>query len=124
MPGALAGRSRQELSKTYNIVATLSTVVSHRTKATAAAACRTVIASTSSAVDIGSQSGRCPLGSAQHCNELVLFRRALRVSFAAPVPECLNGEPQLIDQHLAVADLPPFSTLEERFTMLQPLAAD
>jgi hypothetical protein len=37
MPGALAGRSHPGSLKTYNIVATLSTVFSHRRNATVAA---------------------------------------------------------------------------------------
>ena len=41
MPGALAGRSHRGLLKTYNIVATLSTVFSLRRNATVAAACDT-----------------------------------------------------------------------------------
>src|SRR6516164_5466867 len=49
-----------------------------------------------------------PLGSTQHRDHFVLLRRALRVGLRLWVRQRLDGRPQLIDQRLAVANLPPF----------------
>ena len=48
-----------------------------------------------------------PLGSTQHRNHRVLFRRALRVGRRFRLRQGLDRRPELIDQCLAVADLSP-----------------
>src|SRR5215472_756431 len=63
------------------------------------------------------------LGSPQHRDDLVLFRRALCVRFRLRVRQRLDGRPQLIDQRLAVADLPAlFGTGQSIPQRQQPLA--
>jgi len=49
-----------------------------------------------------------PLGSTQHRDHFVLLRRALRVGLRPRLRQRLDCRPQLIDQRLAVANLPPF----------------
>src|SRR6516162_9109763 len=66
----------------------------------------------------------CALGSPQHRNDLVLLRSALCVRLRLRVRQRLNGQPQLIDQRLAVADPPPlFDAGKSVPECQQPLAA-
>ena len=50
---------------------------------------------------------RRPLGSTQHRNHRVLFRRALHVGLRFRLRQGLDRRPELVDQCLAVADLSP-----------------
>src|SRR5215472_7575626 len=50
---------------------------------------------------------RCALGLAQHGNHYVLLRGALRVGSRLRLRQPFDGQPQLIDQRLAVANLSP-----------------
>src|SRR6516164_10173710 len=49
---------------------------------------------------------RCPLGLTQHCNHHILLRGALRTGLRLRVRQHFDCRPQLIDQRVAVANLP------------------
>src|SRR6516225_9240504 len=68
---------------------------------------------------------RGALGQTQHCNYHVLLRGALRVGFWLRVRQLFDCRPQLIDQHVAVANLSPLIDTGQRVPQCQkPLAAE
>src|SRR6516165_3081642 len=66
----------------------------------------------------------CALGSPQHGNDLVLHRWALCVRWRFRVRQRLDCRPQLIDQRLPVADLPPFFDTGKSVPQCQQPLAD
>src|ERR1700751_1097986 len=76
-------------------------------------------------VALATSSTVAPLGSTQHGNDLILFRRPFCVGLRFRVWQGLDGRPQPIDQGPAVADLLPlFDTGQSIPQCQQPLAAE
>src|SRR6266850_4615021 len=68
---------------------------------------------------------RCTLGLTQHCNYHILLGGALRVGLRLRDRQQFDGRPQLIDQRVAVANLPSlFDTGQSVPQRQQPLGAE
>jgi hypothetical protein len=68
---------------------------------------------------------RCALGLTQHGNHHVLLGGALRVGSRLGIRQPFDRRPQLIDQALAVADLPPLIDTGQRVPQCQkPFATE